>query len=201
MACLVLIIEQLLSQNDATIEQQIAPPAPAQAGAAQHPAYPEARPQPSRGTSTKFGIYNPQSKSFARIHTQELHSWPNVDTQEEDEFEPGGGPGGDFHGHGLSEQQASSRPHYERQCSRTIILNNLAEGVTHADITEAVRGGQLLDIYLRPQDRMATVSFLQANDARAFFDHVRRHDIYIKHKRVSESISSVYNDVFDSDGK
>lgn len=81
--------------------------------------------------------------------------------------------------------QAPTRPFYERQCPRTLLLSNLADGVTHGDITEVVRGGQLLDIYMRPLDRLATVSFLQAADARAFFDHVRRHDLYIKQKRVS----------------
>ena len=76
------------------------------------------------------------------------------------------------------------RQQFERQCSRTIQLSNLAEGTSHADITNAVRGGMLLDVFLRSHDRSATVSFLQSADARKFFDHVRRHDLYIKNKRV-----------------
>lgn len=76
------------------------------------------------------------------------------------------------------------RPQFERQCARTIQLLNLAEGTTHAEIINAVRGGILLDVFLRAHERSATVSFLQSADARKFFDHVRRNDLYIKNKRV-----------------
>ncbi|KAL2181977.1 uncharacterized protein P884DRAFT_12945 [Thermothelomyces heterothallicus CBS 202.75] len=76
------------------------------------------------------------------------------------------------------------RPQFERQCARTLQLSNLAEGTTHADIVNAVRGGMLLDIFLRSHDRSATVSFLNSEDAKKFYEHVRRHDLYIRNKRV-----------------
>ncbi|KAL2159607.1 hypothetical protein VTH06DRAFT_2176 [Thermothelomyces fergusii] len=76
------------------------------------------------------------------------------------------------------------RPHFERQCARTLQLSNLAEGTTHADIVNAVRGGMLLDIFLRGHDRSATISFLNAEDAKRFYEHVRRHDLYIRNKRI-----------------
>jgi hypothetical protein len=79
-----------------------------------------------------------------------------------------------------------TRPQYERQCARTLQLSNLAEGTTHADITGAVRGGLLLDVFLRGHERSATVSFLNSADAKSFYDHVRRHDLYIKNKRVRQ---------------
>ncbi|KAF7556124.1 hypothetical protein G7Z17_g1574 [Cylindrodendrum hubeiense] len=50
-------------------------------------------------------------------------------------------------------------PQVDRLATRTILLCNLAEGVTHADITAAIRGGQLLDVYLRHRDRTASVSW------------------------------------------
>ncbi|KAL2752566.1 hypothetical protein ACRALDRAFT_2068951, partial [Sodiomyces alcalophilus JCM 7366] len=78
-----------------------------------------------------------------------------------------------------------SRTQYERVATRTVLLYNLPEGTTHADITSAVRGGQLLDIFLRAHDRSAQVSFLKSADAKAFYDHVRRHDLYIRHRRVN----------------
>jgi hypothetical protein len=78
----------------------------------------------------------------------------------------------------------SQRPRFERQCTRTVQLMNLPDGTTHGDITAVVRGGILLDIFLRTHDRSATVSFLNAADARAFYDHIRRHDLYIRSKRV-----------------
>jgi hypothetical protein len=80
------------------------------------------------------------------------------------------------------------RPQYERQCNRTLQLSNLADGTTHADITSAVRGGMLLDVFLRNNERTATISFLHSEDARKFYDHVRRHDLYIRNKRVGRPV-------------
>lgn len=80
--------------------------------------------------------------------------------------------------------QKSRNGQYDMKCTRTVLLSNLAEGTTHADITDAVRGGLLLDIFLRPRDRCVALSFLHAVDARAFLDHVRKNDLYIKNKRV-----------------
>lgn len=85
----------------------------------------------------------------------------------------------------VKSQNQSQRQQYERQATRTIQLLNLAEGTTHADITSAVRGGMLLDVFLRTHERSATVSFLHAEQAKKFFEFVRRHDLYIKNKRVS----------------
>ncbi|KAM0334044.1 hypothetical protein ACHAQA_001064 [Verticillium albo-atrum] len=83
---------------------------------------------------------------------------------------------------------AIDRPHriqYERMATRTVLLYDLAEKTNLADVTDAVRGGVLLDVFLRSYDRSVQVSFLHAESARAFFDHVRRHDLYIRQKRVS----------------
>lgn len=173
--------EQLLSQDDATIEQQRGPPAPVEAEPTLPHKVPEDRPQRSHGASQDFRMHN----SIAKSYLQETSDWADVDVPEED-GSASGGVFGAYLRSPVSNEQASTRPFYERQCPRTLLLSNLAEGVTHSDITEAVRGGQLLDIYLRPLDRTATVSFLQAADARAFFDHVRRHDLYVKQKRVSK---------------
>lgn len=105
------------------------------------------------------------------------------DACDEDYSVSGGGPVGSFLTQ-VPNSHASTRPHYERQCARSILLSKIPDTTTHADITDAVRGGKLLDIHLRPNDRTAAVSFLLAADARNFFDHVKRHDLYINHKRV-----------------
>ncbi|KAK0753076.1 hypothetical protein B0T18DRAFT_395935 [Schizothecium vesticola] len=84
----------------------------------------------------------------------------------------------------VKSQNQNQRQQFERQATRTIQLLNLAEGTTHADITSAVRGGMLLDVFLRAHERSATVSFLHAEQAKRFFDFVRRHDLYIKNKRI-----------------
>ncbi|OHF00607.1 hypothetical protein CORC01_04146 [Colletotrichum orchidophilum] len=80
--------------------------------------------------------------------------------------------------------QLPMRPQFERLTTRTISISNLAEGTTHADVVAVIRGGQLLDIFLRGHDRTAHVSFLHGSDATAFLEHARRHDLYIRHKRV-----------------
>ncbi|KAM0274283.1 hypothetical protein ACHAQH_007990 [Verticillium albo-atrum] len=77
------------------------------------------------------------------------------------------------------------RPPYERMATRTVVLYDLAEATTHGDITDAVRGGMLLEVFLKSHDRSVQVSFLDAESARAFFDHARRHDLYIRQRRVS----------------
>ena len=81
-------------------------------------------------------------------------------------------------------QPRFQRQQYDKFAKRTILLANLAEGVTHADIVDVVRGGMLLDIYLRSHDRTASVSFLEETAAHDFFRHVKRHDLYIRGKRV-----------------
>lgn len=194
MATRLINVEQLLSQDDATIEEQKAPTAsaPAPAGvpgnaAALKPPVSPIQPQPeaARAGSNNYGNYNTQPKSTANFHiyTKGATDWADAEGLDDDSAS-GGGPVGDFDNNGYN-SQTSVRPFYERQCVRSLLLCNLAEGTTHGDVTEAVRGGQLLDVYLRPHDRTAAVSFLQAADARAFFNHVRRHDLYIRHKRVS----------------
>lgn len=156
------------------------------------PVSPVSHPQVSRGVSRSYGGYNTQSKPHNYqhhhpVHTQEVHDWADAEVDEADSAEDVG-PVGNLDNRGFTEPggpiHANGRPFYERQCARSIMLNNLADGTTHADITQAIRGGQLLDIYLRPHDRTAAVSFLLAADARAFFDHVRRYDLYIRQKRV-----------------
>ena len=77
------------------------------------------------------------------------------------------------------------RPFFEKQCIRTIQLLNLPEGTSHGDITAAVRGGQLLDIFLRSYERSATISFLHAAQARVFYDHTKKNGLHLKNKRVS----------------
>jgi hypothetical protein len=116
-------------------------------------------------------------------------SWANGDVDEDDEDEDEnteseagspleGPPGANY------VKPQGQRQQFERQCARTLLLSNLAGGTTHSDITNAVRGGMLLDVFLRNHERSATVSFLKPEDARRFYDHVRRHDLYIRDKRV-----------------
>lgn len=84
----------------------------------------------------------------------------------------------------------NSKRRAPREGNRTIGLSNLAEGTTHLDVANMIRGGQVLDIYLRYRENTASVSFMHEADAKAYMNHVRQHDLYIKQKRVGEEHSS-----------
>ena len=84
------------------------------------------------------------------------------------------------------------RPMYEKHAQRTLQLVGIPDSATHEDIVKVVRGGPLLDVYLRPNDRIVHISFLEEADAQDFFRHVKRHDLYIKGKRVRTFILSMY---------
>jgi hypothetical protein len=64
---------------------------------------------------------------------------------------------------------------------RTIVISNLSDRATHKDLVDVIRGGRLLDIYLR-NDRTATVSFVEG--AQEFLAYTKRNDIYLHLKRV-----------------
>lgn len=178
---------QLLSQDDETI----------QAGGNRQPASPaHAHPPPEDGGARLYSSA-PQPVSQQNEvphggphgrHHHERSTWTDDGDQDEDDEDedatsgidsPIDGPPG---AHYVKPQ--AQRQLFERQCTRTILLANLAEGTTHADITNAVRGGMLLDVFLRSHERCAAVSFLHSADARKFYEHVRRHDLYIRNKRV-----------------
>ena len=77
------------------------------------------------------------------------------------------------------------KPRFNRAEQRTIAVHNLSDRTTHKDIVEVVRGGALLDIYLRVHERSASISFVEGSAAQEFMIHVKRNDIYIHGKRVS----------------
>lgn len=76
------------------------------------------------------------------------------------------------------------QPLYARMCKRTVALCGLPVFTTLGDVTSVVRGGQLLDVFLRSAEHIASVSFVREDDAVQFYEHARKNDIYIKNKRV-----------------
>lgn len=79
----------------------------------------------------------------------------------------------------------SEKQLYARNEQRTLLIKNLSDRVTHKDVVDVVRGGALLDVYLRSNDRSASVSFVEGAAAQAFLAYAKRNDIYIHGKRVS----------------
>ncbi|KAF2425312.1 hypothetical protein EJ08DRAFT_594474, partial [Tothia fuscella] len=72
----------------------------------------------------------------------------------------------------------STLPVHDR---RTVFFTNLSDKTTHKDLTGIIRGGRLLDVYLR-NDRSATVSFVEG--AADFLAFARKNDFYLHTKRV-----------------
>ncbi|CAK7224544.1 hypothetical protein SEUCBS140593_005605 [Sporothrix eucalyptigena] len=103
----------------------------------------------------------------------------------DDGIEGGDVPPGAFDGPDKNESgEAASQRFVDRKCLRTLQLVGLPESATLADVAAVVRGGLLVELYIRPQDRAGIVSFAREPDAKAFFDHVKRRDLYIKNKRI-----------------
>ncbi|KFY20730.1 hypothetical protein V491_03472 [Pseudogymnoascus sp. VKM F-3775] len=108
--------------------------------------------------------------------------------QFDDNYSPNEGQGGYFN-NGNSRVEVGRDGQFLRNTKRTIQLSNLPEATTHGDVTDAVKGGMLLDIFLRTQDRAASISFLDGNAANDFFRYAKRNDLYIRGKRVAISWS------------
>ncbi|KAE8451878.1 hypothetical protein EG329_002719 [Mollisiaceae sp. DMI_Dod_QoI] len=122
--------------------------------------------------------YRPRENNTNGFHT---HS----QTNEEYAFIPDGPDGFYDESSGNNDSQSRRlRQQHDKFAKRTVLLANLPENTTHSDLVDAVRGGMLLDLYLRGHDRTASISFLEEAAAQEFFSHVKRHDLYIKGKRV-----------------
>ena len=78
-----------------------------------------------------------------------------------------------------------TRSIYAKFEQRSIAIKNLSDRTTHSDLADIIRGGAVLEIFLRTRDKAASVSFLEGSAAAAFLQHAKRHDIYLHGKRVS----------------
>lgn len=79
----------------------------------------------------------------------------------------------------------SSRHHVDDIENRTISLKGIPERTTHRDIAAAIRGGALVDIFLRSRERLASVTFAKSKAAQEFFSHAKRQNFYILDRPVS----------------
>jgi hypothetical protein len=129
-------------------------------------------PDPSEGISanTHF-LANPRAQ-WGRTHSfdaaESIASPDNADQY--------------FHENVLGSQSKTPFPLNDQ---RTILFTNLSDKVTHSDLTGIIRGGRLLDIYVR-NDRSATVSFVEG--ATEFFNYAKKKDIYLHTKRVHDHV-------------
>ena len=98
---------------------------------------------------------------------------------------------------------SQERKRFAKVEQRTILAKNLSDRATHKvsshglgtsprhsdsqyfqDIVDFIRGGLVLDIYLRSHERSASISFVEGSAAQDFMNHVKRNDIYVHGKRV-----------------
>lgn len=124
--------------------------------------YAEASPPTSDDTTVDEGLVQPRKRSH--LHDG-MHSYDQPDSLDMLEQEEG--------------NAAASRvaPHNQR----TILITNLSDRTTHKDLAEIIRGGRLLDIFLR-NDRSANISFVEG--AADFLAYAKRNDIYLHTKRL-----------------
>lgn len=83
------------------------------------------------------------------------------------------------------ESSKSGRSSIAPPGQRTVSIRNLPDRASHEDVTDAVRGGALLHVYLRPRDHFADVSFVDESAAHDFLHYSRTYGLYVAGKRVS----------------
>jgi len=124
-------------------------------------------PKESDYTSASHGLHPRPPASFRRVVSYgESESFTGDPDSPPDEYDD------------LNRGPAQRIPLHDQ---RTVLITNLSERTTHKDLAGIVRGGRLLDIFLR-NDRSATVSFIEG--AADFLAYAKRNDIYLHMKRV-----------------
>lgn len=70
---------------------------------------------------------------------------------------------------------------------RSLVFKGLSTHTTLQEIVKQIKGGMLLNIYMKRQTGSVHVTFVDADAAERFLMHVRKNDLYIKNKRASVS--------------
>ncbi|QSS50556.1 hypothetical protein I7I53_11290 [Histoplasma capsulatum var. duboisii H88] len=82
----------------------------------------------------------------------------------------------------------NTQPRQDRQQpsteNRTLLLKGLPERATHRDVVSVIRGGALVDVFLRPRERQASVSFAEGRAAQEFLAFTKRQDLFILDKLI-----------------
>jgi hypothetical protein len=75
----------------------------------------------------------------------------------------------------------------EEEEIRSLELRNLPTHTTHLDLTNAIRGGALLEIYLRHTDHCARITFVSPASAHHFLARSKRVGFVVGNRRVPSS--------------
>jgi len=71
--------------------------------------------------------------------------------------------------------------------NRTLFFSRLPEKVTYSSFLEVIRGGMVVDAWMKPGDHCGSISFLHPQSAEAFYRYAKKNDVYIDGRRVSLS--------------
>jgi len=67
---------------------------------------------------------------------------------------------------------------------RTLFFSNLPKDATYSDLVAVVRGGALVDVWMKDSDRCASVSFIDSADADAYLRYAKKNEIFIGGWRI-----------------
>lgn len=85
------------------------------------------------------------------------------------------------------EQEREEDLYENNHDDRSLVLKGISPLTTIADVLSVVRGGAVLNVYLRPQQHTAHVAFIEPTAAEKFLVHSKRTDLYVRSKRVRRS--------------
>ncbi|KAL8832170.1 MAG: hypothetical protein Q9170_004987 [Blastenia crenularia] len=137
----------------------------------------------SRDPPTQFDIRRGTKSSFSRptVYRSNHFQWPSSSGHDDMYFSDDFSKDESI----FTANPKSGQPPFSKLDQRTILFKNLSDKVTHQDIVNVVRGGLLLDLYIRSQDKTANVSFVHGTAAQGFMAYVKRNDVYIHGRRLS----------------
>ncbi|KAF8466397.1 hypothetical protein BDZ91DRAFT_725335 [Kalaharituber pfeilii] len=68
---------------------------------------------------------------------------------------------------------------------RTLYLTKLPDRITYGQIFSVIRGGAVVDVWMKSSDHAASVSFVECSAAESFYQYAKRNDIYIDGRRIN----------------
>lgn len=84
----------------------------------------------------------------------------------------------------LGASQESSE-FFDNNNDRSLILKGLPKSASLADVIKIIRGGLVLNVFMRRQHATAHVAFVEPSAAKRFLVHAKNNEVVIKGKRVT----------------
>lgn len=88
---------------------------------------------------------------------------------------------------GLAEESLQSSEPADISNDRSVVLEGLPKSASLLDVTKVIRGGMVLNLFLRRQHGTAHVAFVEPEAAERFIIYAKKNEIVIKGKAVKVS--------------